>query len=174
MTGSPSPQDQLRSHRLLAGGSTSVAPVRREMSHNSGKIAFVVPVPRDWDILIAWRMAEVWRALVREHCGAVVMGAQCAAMRLDWRKRFFLAETAPACNRRLRGLFGYNAATVTAERILNGTYKYPDDFDRATREICEESASVRLKVPRDSINLTINSKDWKMQWRGRRETTSSS
>ena len=80
------------------------------------------------------------------------------------RKRFFLAEAAPACNGRLRGLFGYNAATVTAERILNGTYKYPDDFDRATREICEECASIRLKVPKDSIDLTINSKDWKMQW----------
>ena len=41
------------------------------------------------------------------------------------RKRFFLAETAPACNGRLRGLFGYNAATVgvvhanVGQKLLN-------------------------------------------------------
>ncbi len=90
------------------------------------------------------------------------------------RKCFFLAEAAPACNGRLRGLFGYNAATVTAERILNGDYIYPDNFDKATKEICEECARIRLKVPKNSINLTINSDDWKGQWRGRREATSSS
>ena len=90
------------------------------------------------------------------------------------RMRFYLAEAAPACNGRLRGLFGYNAATVTAERILNGTYDYPNDFDQATREICEECAIIRLKVPKDSMNLTITSNDWVRQWKGRREATSSS
>jgi hypothetical protein len=90
------------------------------------------------------------------------------------RKRFYLAETAPACNGRLRGLFGYNAATVTAERILNGSYEYPDDFDQATREICEECAKIRLKIPKDSMNLSITSDDWMRQWKGRREATSSS
>jgi hypothetical protein len=91
------------------------------------------------------------------------------------RKRFFLVEAAPVCKGKLRGLFGYNAATVTAERILNGTYVYPDDFDRATREICEECAKIRLQIPKDSsLNLTITSSDWKAQWRGRREETASS
>ncbi len=90
------------------------------------------------------------------------------------RKRFYLAETAPACNGRLRGLFGYNAATITAERILQGTYNYPDDFDQATREICKECAEIRLKIPKDSMNLTITSNDWILQWKGRREATSSS
>ncbi len=51
------------------------------------------------------------------------------------RKQFFLAEAALACNRPLRGLFGYNAVTITAQRILEGTYIYPDDFDQATKEI---------------------------------------
>ncbi len=41
------------------------------------------------------------------------------------RKRFYLAEVAPACNGQLRGLFGYNATTVTAQRILEGRYIYP-------------------------------------------------
>lgn len=90
------------------------------------------------------------------------------------RKRFTLAEAAPACNGRLRGLFGYNAATVTAERILNGSYTYPIEFDTATKEICEECARIRLKVPKDSVNLSISSNEWKSQWKGRRVTTSSS
>ena len=90
------------------------------------------------------------------------------------RKRFFLAEAAPACNGRLRGLFGYNATTITARRILEGTYIYPEDFDQATREICEECARIRLLVPKDSLNLLITQQDWKRQWKGRRESTSSS
>ncbi len=86
-------------------------------------------------------------------------------------KRFFLAEAAPACNGCLRGLFGYNAATAMAERILNDTYTYPDDFNNATKEICEECARIQLKVPKDSLDLTITSNDWRMQWRGRHEAT---
>jgi hypothetical protein len=86
-------------------------------------------------------------------------------------KRFFLAEAAPACNGRLRGLFGYKAATATAERILNATYTYPDDFNNATKEICEECAWIQLKVPKDSLDLTITSNNWRMQWRGRRKAT---
>ena len=37
-------------------------------------------------------------------------------------KRFFLAEAAPACNGLLQRLFGYNAVTIMAQRILNGAY----------------------------------------------------
>jgi hypothetical protein len=90
------------------------------------------------------------------------------------RKRFFLAKAVPACNGRLGGLLGYKAATAMAERILNGTYTYPNDFDNATKEICKECARIRLKVPKDSLDLTITSNDWRMQWRGRRKATSSS
>jgi len=88
------------------------------------------------------------------------------------RKQFFLAEAAPACNGWLCGLFGYNATTSTAERILAGTYIYPDNFDQATREICEECAWIQLMVPKDSLNLSISRHDWRRQWKGRRESTS--
>ena len=90
------------------------------------------------------------------------------------RKRFFLAEAAPACNGRLRGLFGYNATTITAQRILEGRYIYPEGFDQATKEICEECARIRLIVPKNSLNLDITRQDWEKQWRGKREETSSS
>ncbi len=36
-------------------------------------------------------------------------------------KRFFFMEVVPACNGLLQGLFGYNAVTITAQRILNET-----------------------------------------------------
>jgi hypothetical protein len=49
------------------------------------------------------------------------------------RKRFFLAESAPICTGNLRGRFGYNAVTKTAKAILNGKYKYPPEFDQATK-----------------------------------------
>ncbi len=87
------------------------------------------------------------------------------------RKRFYLAEAVPACNGRLRG---YNATTITAARILAGTYDFLEDFDQATREICEECAQIRLMVPKDSLDLSITRHDWRRQWKGRRESTSSS
>jgi hypothetical protein len=90
------------------------------------------------------------------------------------RKQFFLAEAALACNGQLRGLFGYNATTITAERILAGTYNYPDDFNQATREICEECAWIGLMVPKDSLDLSITRHDWRRRWKGRQESASSS
>jgi len=89
-------------------------------------------------------------------------------------KRFYLAENAPICSGGLRRKFGYNAVTRTAQRILNGTYAYPPDFDQATREICEECAKIRAMIPQDSMNTIITKEDWCKQWRGKRESTSSS
>ncbi len=89
------------------------------------------------------------------------------------RKRFFLAEAAPAYNGPLQGLFGYNAVTITAQQILDGLYPYPPDFDQATKEVCEECARIRMMIPQDSLNATITKNDWKRQWKGCRESMSS-
>ncbi len=53
------------------------------------------------------------------------------------RKRFILAKAAPICNRQLRGQFGYNAITITAKAVLNGTYEYQLSFDQAAKKICK-------------------------------------
>jgi hypothetical protein len=90
------------------------------------------------------------------------------------RKWLFLAEAAPACNGPLQGLFGYNAVTLTAQQILDGSYPYPLEFDQATKEICEECACIRMIIPQDSLHTTFTKNDWKWQWKGRRESTSSS
>jgi len=90
------------------------------------------------------------------------------------RKWFFLAEAAPICQEPLRELFGYNADISTANEILEGTYEYPEDFDQATREICQECHLLRQAIPKDSLDTQITTNDWKAQWRGRKEATSSS
>ena len=89
-------------------------------------------------------------------------------------KRFHLAEAAPICNGTLRGEFGYNAISQTAQSILDGSYTFPDDFDVATRELCEEFARIRLKIPKDSLRMTINKEEWARHWSKAREDTSSS
>jgi hypothetical protein len=60
---------------------------------------------------------------------------------INW-KRFFLVEATPACNGPLHKLFNYDAVTITAQQILEGTYNYPKDFDQATKEICQECARI--------------------------------
>ena len=89
-------------------------------------------------------------------------------------KRFYLAEEAPICTGELRGMFGYNATTMTARRILRGTFVYPPDFDEATREILEECARIRLQVPKNSVSSTITLEDWIAHWKKANEQTSSS
>ena len=57
-------------------------------------------------------------------------------------KRFYLAEEAPICKGSLREKFGYNATSPTAQAVLDGTYPYPEDFDEATKALCEECACI--------------------------------
>jgi hypothetical protein len=100
-------------------------------------------------------------------------GVQCAIGENIHRKRFYLAEEAPICSGNLRGMFGYNATTSTARKILKGTFNFPPDFDSATKEILQECALIRLTVPKNLVSTTITSEDWKRHWRKAKEKTSS-
>ena len=75
---------------------------------------------------------------------------------------------------KLCGKFGYNATSQTAKAILDGTYKFPPDFNTATKEIFRECAMIRTMIPASSLITRISKEEWKQQWRGRRELTSSS
>ena len=55
-----------------------------------------------------------------------------------YRRRIFLAKSAPICQGRLCGWSGYNAVSSTAPAVLDGTFVYAEDFDKATKEICRE------------------------------------
>ena len=83
-------------------------------------------------------------------------------------------KEAPICKGYLREDFGYNATSPTAQAVLNVTHIYPEDFGEAAKELCEECARIRLKVPNNSVSSQMNCKDWRDHWRKSREETSSS
>jgi hypothetical protein len=87
------------------------------------------------------------------------------------RKRFILAEDAPLCSGKLRGEFDYNAISQAVALILAGTYEYPDDFDKATKEILQECARIHVTILKDSVNTTITCDDWEAHWRRTKEGT---
>ena len=89
-------------------------------------------------------------------------------------KRFYLAEEAPICQGQLRSDFGYNAATCVAEDILEGRYEFPEDFDQATRELCEECALIRKLIPKNSVKIKMTKEDFIAHWERAKEETSSS
>jgi len=80
-------------------------------------------------------------------------------------KGFYLAEEAPICRGQLRQDFGYNAATSTAADILAGRYRYPEGFNQATRELCEECALIRKIIPRNSVRIKMTKDDDRAHWR---------
>jgi hypothetical protein len=90
------------------------------------------------------------------------------------RKRYNLAEEASICQGTLHGQFGYTATSPTARSVMDGTYDFPPDRDKATRELFEEIASIRSKVPSDSVNGLILQERWKKLWKKVKEDRSSS
>ncbi len=89
--------------------------------------------------------------------------------------RFRLVEAVPICSDpMLREAFGYNTTTKTTQAILAGTYQYPPNSDQATKEICEECSCICLMIPQDLVCTHLSKEDWQQQWKGRRESTSSS
>jgi hypothetical protein len=89
------------------------------------------------------------------------------------RKRFHLAESAPLCQEPFHGTFGYNAICDTSQKILDGTYDYPKDFDEATKEILQECALIWLKIPPSLLDTLITKEDWGNHWGKAKEETSS-
>jgi hypothetical protein len=75
------------------------------------------------------------------------------------RLRFFLAESMPICQGRLRGGFGYNTISSVACTVLDGTFVYPNDFDEAKKEICWECAAIWALIPLDSMIILLTKED---------------
>ncbi len=89
-------------------------------------------------------------------------------------KRFYLAEEAPVCQGQLCKDLGYNAVSSMARAILDGTYDYPETFNKATKELCRECTLIRQIVPKDSIGIKMTKEDHQGHWRTAKEETSSS
>jgi len=99
---------------------------------------------------------------------------QNALWREVHRTRYHMAEEAPICQGKLRGMFGYNADTVAARAVLDRKFEFSDEFHEATRRICESVADFRETIPQDSVDRIITREIWQQKWKKKREETSSS
>ncbi len=88
------------------------------------------------------------------------------------RKRYNLAEEAPICKGSLRRQFGYMSASATAWSVLDGSYDFPTDIDKATKELFEECAKIQLIVPANLVTGIISQECWQQQWKKVKEDTS--
>jgi hypothetical protein len=73
-------------------------------------------------------------------------------------KRFYPAEEVHLCSGPLQGYFGYNTVTRISQMILNKFFGYPQDFDKATKEIFQECVKTRLLVTKDSVGISTKKK----------------
>ena len=89
-------------------------------------------------------------------------------------KRFYLAEQAPICKGRLRQEFGYMANTEAAKKVLAGEYEPCANIHQGTKELLDEVAELRSLIPKDSVSTDLRRPAWMGQWKGAKETTSSS
>jgi hypothetical protein len=87
-------------------------------------------------------------------------------------KRLYLAKEAPICQGQLRSDFGYNAATQVAVDILEGKYAFPENFDQATQELCEECALICKIIPKNSVKIKMSKEDYIAHWKRAKEETS--
>jgi hypothetical protein len=71
-----------------------------------------------------------------------------------------LAEEAPICQGRLRGEFGYNAATPDGDAVLDGSYETTSDLHLGTKLLFDSIARIGRHIPPDSVNQLINRRDW--------------
>ncbi len=79
------------------------------------------------------------------------------------RKQYNLAEEAPICQEALRGQFGYTATSPMACSVLDGTYDFPPEMDKATRELFDEIPLIWLMVPLSLVDGLISRKRWQKQ-----------
>ena len=87
-------------------------------------------------------------------------------------KCYNLAKEAPIFQGALWGQFGYSATSPTAHSVLDGTYDFPPEMDKATRELFEEIACIRLMVLSGLVDGLISRKRWQKQWQKVKEDTS--
>ncbi len=89
-------------------------------------------------------------------------------------KRYTQAGEAPICNGALFHNLGYLANTSASKAVLEGTYKMPPNFDKATAELFAKIAAICAIIPKDSVSITITPNQWKRYWKTVNEETSSS
>jgi hypothetical protein len=79
-------------------------------------------------------------------------------------KQYTMAKEAPICSGKLFDDFGYIANMPASRAVLNGTYRSPENSDKATKELFDEIAAIRQIIPRDSAPIVITPEQWKRYW----------
>jgi hypothetical protein len=125
------------------------------------------------------RSRSVWAVQVEDGAGRLINyktkeSVQEAIFTEIHRKRYNLAEEAPICCGALRGQFGYISTSPTAQTVQDGTYVFPPDMDKATKELFVEIAQIQSIVPPNSVSGVILRERWQQWWKRVKEETSSS
>jgi hypothetical protein len=71
-------------------------------------------------------------------------------------KWYNLAEEDPICKDSSPGQLGYMSTLPTAWSVVDGSYNFPPDIDKATKEFFEECAKIRSIVPANSATGIIS------------------
>jgi hypothetical protein len=89
-------------------------------------------------------------------------------------KRYNLAEEALICKGFLRGQFGYTSTLPMARSVLDGSYDFLPDIDKATKDLFEECVKIQSIVPANSVTGIISTECWQQRWKKIKDDTSSS
>jgi hypothetical protein len=64
------------------------------------------------------------------------------------------------------------AISPTAQMVLDGSYDFPLDIDKATKKLFAEIAQICSIVPPNSVNGIILRERWQQRWKKVKEDTS--
>jgi hypothetical protein len=115
------------------------------------QILAIIKWEKDW-ALCQWlnyalgkhiRSRSVWAVQVEDSAGRAINYKTKESVQeaifneIHW-KRYNLAEEVPICQGVVRGQFGYISTSPMAQTVLDGTYNFPPDIDKATKELFVE------------------------------------
>jgi hypothetical protein len=89
-----------------------------------------------------------------------------------YQKWYNLAEEALICKGSLRRQFGYMSTLLTARSVLDGSYDFLPDIDKAMKELFEECVKIQSVVPANSVTDIISQEHWQQRWKKVKEDTS--
>ena len=66
------------------------------------------------------------------------------------------------------------ATSPTAQAVLDDACEFPEEFNKGTKELLQECARIRSKIPANSVDPLIKRETWQQRWKKAKEDTSSS
>ena len=80
--------------------------------------------------------------------------------------RYKVARGAPILqDERLHNDFGFLANTGATDRVLNGTYDYPEDMDVYTKLLLQEAQVIFSKLLEEEVSDFVSTTDFQSYWK---------